>query len=217
MKPMKPILATLLALLFIPAVSAADQSRIERSFGVFSQGINQLLLDTEHVFVRQDDKVDHFYLPGTGVFFIGRISLTRSINLPGFISQWSKWFDSDSSDSDESESDEDTGKKSEDKHVARRKYASDNAKDQERIANMDKHIAAFKKELITTVLDYGAILKGVYAEEEIIVVFFIRDSAFKKKYGTGQMILRVRSDLVKKMSNAAPDDPRVLKAFKFNI
>jgi hypothetical protein len=54
------------------------KDRVQSSINVFSKGLDQLLIDTTHVYVNPSETVRGFQLPETGVIFIGRIALTSS-------------------------------------------------------------------------------------------------------------------------------------------
>ncbi|MBN1551631.1 hypothetical protein JW979_09185 [bacterium] len=209
------IILLILTLGVVNTLYAADD-RSERSYMVFAKGIDTLLLDTEHVFVRIEDKAEYFYLDGMGVFFIGRISMTASSNFSVVIDQWSKWFDQKSETEKESQEGDDAAKQSE-KEKLDKKYQNIIEKDRERITEMDRHLTAFKQELITTIFDYGPILKGVNADESIVVVFFVKNEEFEKKYGKSQLVVSVRFDDLQKAASMSPLDPKVQKLFKFNI
>jgi hypothetical protein len=220
---------TLSAVLVCSLPVLATNDRIDRSFSVFEKGVDDLLLETAHVYVRLDDKVQSFYLKGMGAFFMGHISITSMANVSVMIQDWDNWFQD--SDTEIVVKDEDDGeKKTEDKiklkelekkkkiYISqKKKYDQLKDKDQQRLKEMDMHVSEFKKELITTVLDFGPILKGLSSSDEIVVIFFVKDKEFQAKYGSSELILRIPFGYLKKLNDMDPDNSKVKAAFKFNI
>ncbi|MBN1552832.1 hypothetical protein JW979_15265 [bacterium] len=62
----------------ISVLAEVSDERMESSMAVFAKGVDQLLIDTAHVYVIPSDTVKSLYLPGIGMLFLGEISMTSS-------------------------------------------------------------------------------------------------------------------------------------------
>jgi hypothetical protein len=271
----------------ISAVSFAgvSQDRIDSSVKAFSGGIDQLLLDTQHVYVQPTHKVTGFSLEGIGVIFTGQIAMTATGGVSAMIHGFSgkeinielDGLDDDleglSKDLGELQKTleeispdlEQIGKKAEkgeelsaqDKEklaklgdlkklsklgqLSKLALLADSGdhkiiingngdgttmmqgtcelkkETEERLKAMDSHLAGFKKELMTTVMDFGPVLKGLNGNDEIIVVLQISEKEFQTKFGTNQLVLRISFKDLAKIQDGDPSDPKVQKNFRFNI
>jgi len=226
----KILLAILTGMILCGTLVFAEISneRMERSFEGFSGGIDKLLLDTPHVYIRPDHKMLGFYLPGTGVIFTGQISMTANANLPIVVEGWANWFGgsgdkkvvihSDDDDEDAEgdivvihEGDED------EKEVKIKKIRKLVDADKERLEKMDMHLAEFKKELVETVIDFGPILKGLDSNDDVVIVLFVKDCTFKDNYKTSKILMQIPVQKLKKLQDMDTDDPKVQREFQFNI
>ncbi len=220
-----------LGVLSISIIASGQETneRMERSFSVLAAGIDKLLLDTQHVFVKPTDQVKGFYLDNSGAIFIGNISMTAYTNIPGVAQDWMQWFSSadekkitietesiESTDPDSSTSEKDDEPNAE-KKVTIKKYRQLLDADHERIENIDTHLKEFKKELINAILDFGPILKGLKGKDDVIVVFFVRDQNFQERYKTSNLILKVPFEKLKELQDKKATDPEIEKVFEFNI
>jgi hypothetical protein len=70
------ILCTGFLLLGSFSFAGVSQDKIQSSIDAFSKGLDRLLLDTAHVYVRPGDNIVAISLPGIGVIFTGNISIT---------------------------------------------------------------------------------------------------------------------------------------------
>ncbi len=278
---MKKLTPVLICLLVIPVlVFAGDKpQKIENSQNLFANGIDQLLIDTAHVYVNPSQKVKGFQLMDVGVVFTGAISMTLgggySFDFPNAkiikkeiitdieidmedlqedlaelaeelaeiakdlkeeghedeadvlanldlkkleklskLSKLSKLGDVDFCDHDSAMIiDGDTNAKI----VVMKTPDGLKEKDDERVQNMDTHIAEFKKELMELMIDFGPILKGLDGKDTVTIVFHVKDKTFVEKYGTSTLQAQIPFKTLLKLGNEDPGSPKVMKAFKFNI
>ncbi|MBN1355384.1 hypothetical protein JXA40_03830 [bacterium] len=209
-------IATVTLIMMIGSCTALSDERMDRSFSVFEKSLDDLLLETAHVYVRIDDKVKSFFLKDVGAFFLGDISMTSLANASIMIQEWSEWFGGSRSGEDEAR-DQEAAIKKEEYLKKKSHYEQLLEKDKERLEKMDEHLVAFKKELATTVLDFGSILKGLSARDEIVVVFFVKDSEFKDKYGSTELIMRISFGQLSKLNQDKVDVETAMRAFHFNL
>jgi hypothetical protein len=87
--------------------------------------------------------------------------------------------------------------------------------DKERLSNMDEHLKKFKDEMIATMLDFGSVMKGLTNKDQIVIVLFVKDSAFKEKYGTNKLMMQIPYKKFQDVQNMDPKSPEVKKDFVF--
>jgi hypothetical protein len=212
------------------AAENSSKERQDRSMGVFAKAMDSLLLDTPHVFVQPDEKMDGVYLAEIGAVFTSHISITGFSNVSVLVKNWSDWFNSstdqppDPDDIDiptppkaEKDSSASKEKTSKEKEITIKRFKNISDQEAERIANMAENLAAFKKEMIATILDYGPVIKGLKDDDEIVIVLFVADREFKEKYGASECIARVRVSDLEQIKNKTPDDAEILQKIKFNF
>ncbi len=193
-----------------PFAGAEDMpyERMNRTFQVFSKALDSLLLDTAHVFVQKGDDVQSVYLEGIGVVFTGNISITGSGKFSIAIQGWQQWFEGNDK-KDESGDEKEKGKPN--------SYETIIERDKERMEQMEEHLTAFKNELIMTTMDFGSILKGIDKDEEIIIIFHVREEQFSKKYDSSALTLRITYKDLLSINDKSPESRDVLEKFRVNI
>lgn len=211
-------------------------NRRDRTMDVFAGAMDKLLLDTRHVYVSLSDHVNGFYLPGTGAFFIGNISITAQASASAYIGQWNKFFSGmelnreklknlrnmtkNSGQADQSDIEEiDRELDDLDRELEKKKQKEMSLKEEDirRTAEMEGHLADFSRELVQSILDFGPVLRGIDANEKIVVVMFVKDAVFQEKYHTHYLMVSVKFSRLNALQDKTVDDPAVGRAFQFNI
>ena len=211
MTRIKTFFGIMVVIIFTSSSLWAVSSPRERSFNVFAKGVDDLLLETPNIFVKLQDKVKFFYIQDLGVFFTGEISITQASNISVVVEEWSKWF---GGDKEQTKEESDSNKE---KSVKFEKYKSLVEKDHERIAAMEESLKKFKQEIIITMQDFGPILNDLKNDEHVTIVFQVKDKEFAEKYKASYLTVTTLFGKLKSISGKSPDDPNVIKSFKFNI
>ena len=224
----KKLILALIITTLACSVSLADNSeRIQRTYKIFSSSLDELLLDTPHVYIRIGHESDGFFLTGFGPVFTADISITASASLPKAVEQWSNWFQGENSKvfintnkkdgKTEIEINTNVDKSEKKKEEKTKEECESDMKqaDLARIEKMENSIEAFKTEVMEVLLDVGPIIQGVKSREKIAIVFHVSDEEFFELYKT--RTLQVQIPMGTLLEAAGSSVLESTRKFKWNI
>jgi len=201
------VLIICVVLVFTALCTAENYERNFRTYKAFSSSIDQLLLDTAHVYIHVSHKTNAIYLANFGPLFSADISLTRSGSVPKIVEQWTQWFQKEEGDIVINKKDPEC-EKSEDKSKA---------DELERIHGMEFRISEFKKEVMEVILDVGPVIRGTNPNDRLAIIFNVKEKAFFDKYKTNTLQVQIKMGTLTSLSGKSLDDESVKNAFSWNI
>jgi len=219
-------LAVVIAFTFIVVRADETPERQYRSFKVFGNSIDKLLLETPHVYVKASNETESFYINNFGLIYYANISITMSAGLPKIVDQWSQWFsgssvvinkDKNGKASVSIKTDGESDKESDSEESKAQKYKDLEEADAERLKNMEDSLESFKREVMELTLDFASIIKVHNRNDTLSLVFMVAEPQFLDRFGTNSLQMQIRFKDLDNLAGKSLGDSEVRKAFQWNI